>query len=120
VPLLFPGIGSDVAEEIVAVFVIEPPAPASTLTTSVKTALPGVSDAIEQDTVPFDPIAGVVHDQPAGEVKDTNVVPAGSVSDIATVEALLGPALLTVIVYVRFVPGVTGSGASVFVTDRSA
>ena len=117
---MFPGTGSEVAEEAVAVFVIVPFAPASTLTVSVNTALPTKSDAIEQDTRPFAPTAGVEHDQPPGDVSDTNVVLAGSVSDIATVAALLGPALLTVIVYVRFAPGVTGSGVSVFVTDKSA
>jgi hypothetical protein len=117
---LFAGTVSVVAEEIVAVFVIEPVAPATTLTTSVKTALPGASVATVQEIAPFDPTAGVVHDQPPGDESDTNVVLAGRGSDNATVAALLGPALLTVIVYVRFVPGVTGSGASVFVTDKSA
>jgi hypothetical protein len=117
---LFAGVASVVAEETVAVFVIEPLAPVATLTTSVKTTLPGASEATEQEIVPLAPTAGVVHVQPTGEVSDTNVVFAGSGSDSATVVALLGPALLTVIVYVRLVPGVTGSGASTFVTDRSA
>jgi hypothetical protein len=98
VPLLFPGTRSEVAAETVAVFVIMPLVPASTLTMSVNTAPPTASEAVEQDTVPVDPTAGVVHDQPAGDVSDTNVVLAGSVSDNATVAALLGPALLTAIV----------------------
>jgi hypothetical protein len=98
VPLLFVGVESEVTEETVAVFVIVPLALVLTITTSVKTELPGASDAAVQEMVPFAPTAGVVHVQPAGDVSDTNVVPAGSVSDIATVAALLGPALLTVMV----------------------
>jgi hypothetical protein len=98
VPLLFPGIGSEVAEETVAVFVIVASAFAAALTTSVKDALPGDNTATVQEIVPVEPAAGVVHVQPAGEVSDTKVVFGGSGSDRATVRALLGPALLTVIV----------------------
>lgn len=50
----------------------------------------------------------------------TNVVPAGSVSTTLTADASLGPALLTLIVYVSVPPVATGSGESVFVIDRSA
>jgi hypothetical protein len=39
-----------------------------------------------------------VHDQPPGDDSETNVVFAGSVSDVLAVDALLGPALFTVIV----------------------
>ena len=70
----------------------------STATVSVKTALPGAKLAFEQETVPVAPTAGVVHDQPAGDESDTNVVFAGSVSDKLAVAALLGPGLLAVIV----------------------
>ncbi len=45
---------------------------------------------------------------------------AGSESLSDTFAAVAGPALLTVITYVRKPPALTGSGLSVFVTDRSA
>jgi len=100
VPLSLPGFGSDVAEEIVAVF--ESTVTAATLgsiaTVSVKTALPTPRLAIEQETVPPAPTAGVVQDQPPGDDNDTKVVPAGNVSESETEVALLGPALFTVIV----------------------
>src|SRR5688572_27725162 len=85
-----------VGDAAVAVFVMIVPSATlpSTLTTSVKTALPGNSDAFEQEIVPVPPTAGVVHDQPAGDASDTNVVFAGSVSFIVAVSAVLGPALL--------------------------
>jgi hypothetical protein len=70
----------------------------ATATVKVKTALLMPSDEFEQDTVPTAPTAGVMHDQPAGDDNDTKVVPAGSVSDNETEAALLGPALVTVIV----------------------
>src|SRR5260221_2025725 len=41
-------------------------------------------------------------------------------SESETDAASLGPALFTVIVYVRLVPAATGSGVSTLVTDRSA
>src|SRR4029453_6828122 len=78
------------------------------------------SDAIEQDTVPPAPTAGVVHDQPPGADNETNVVAAGKGSEIDTAAAALGPAVTTVIVYTTAPPGNTGSAASSFVTDRSA
>ena len=65
---------------------------------SVKTALVTPRVAIEQLIAPVPPTAGVVHDQPAGADSDTNVVPVGTVSESATVVALLGPALFTVMV----------------------
>src|SRR5438046_4075994 len=51
---------------------------------------------------------------------DTKVVPVGSTSVSMTFTAGFGPALLTVTVYVTFWPGMTGSGESVLVTERSA
>ena len=67
-------------------------------TVRVKTALPTARLGFEQVTVPLVPTAGVVHDQPPGEESDTNVVPAGSGSERLTLAALLGPALVTVMV----------------------
>ena len=40
----------------------------------------------------------MVHDHPAGWTNEPKVVPAGNVSDSETVDALLGPAFVTVIV----------------------
>src|SRR6266852_2662421 len=122
VPFSLPGFGSAVAEETVAVFVRTVPETTVELTetVSVNTALPTARLGFEQETVPLAPTAGDVHDQPPGAENDTNVVPAGSVSDIETDAALLGPAFVAVIVYVKFVPAVTGSGVSTFVNERSA
>jgi hypothetical protein len=53
-------------------------------------------------------------------VADTNTTPAGNVSVKLTPVALLGPALLTLTVYVRVLAATTGSGLSALVTDRSA
>ena len=47
------------------------------------------ASAFEQVTVPVPPTAGVVHDQPAGvAASETNVVPAGSVSESVTVDGV--------------------------------
>ena len=92
-------VGSGVVD--VAVAVLESTVPdvteASTLTTSVNDALPIARLAMLHETVPFEPTAGVVQVQPPGAERETNVVPAGNVSDIATAAALLGPALFTAI-----------------------
>ena len=69
VALSLPGAGSDVADDTVAVFVNMPVIPA--FTTNVKTALPTARVVAEQETVPFAPTAGVVHDQPPGDESDT-------------------------------------------------
>ena len=95
---LFPLFPSEVAEETVAVLVSPAVTEAPTCTVSVKTALLTPSEAMEQETLPLAPTAGVVHDQPPGEDRDTKVVPAGRGSDSETDAALLGPALFTVIV----------------------
>jgi hypothetical protein len=57
---------------------------------------------------------------PCDEEADTNVTPAGKISVTMTPVALLGPLLVTVIVYVNVLPTTTGSGASVLEIDRSA
>jgi hypothetical protein len=98
IPLSFPGFGSAVADEAVAVFENDELADGSTATVRVNTSLRNPSDAEEQDTVPPAPIAGVVQDQPPGELNDTNVVPDGNVSEMPTLSASLGPALVAVIV----------------------
>ena len=54
------------------------------------------------------------------ELAETNVTLAGRESVRVTPVAGPGPLLVTVSVYVRNLPAVTGSGASVFVIDKSA
>ena len=100
VPLSLPGFGSDVAEVAVAVFERTVPfaTEESTATVRVKTALPAAREAMEQETVPAAPTAGVVQLQPPGELSETKVVPAGRVSESDTEAALLGPLLVTVMV----------------------
>jgi len=99
VELLLPGFVSVVAVVTVAVFGMAVPVRTAgvTLTVSVKTPdASGARDAIEHETVPPAPTAGVVHAHPPGDARETNVVPAGSVSDSATVTAVDGPAFATV------------------------
>jgi hypothetical protein len=100
VALPLPVFGSVVADEAVAVLESTVPAgtAAPTATVNVKTALPTPNDAFVHEIAPVAPTAGVVHDQPAGDESDTNVVSAGSVSASAAVLALLGPPLVTVMV----------------------
>ena len=101
VALSLPGFRSLATSVTVAVLEITVPfaTELATWTVRVKTALPRGIEAFEQVTVPPEPTAGVMHDQPPPGVEiDTNVVPAGSVSESVAVGALLGPALPTVIV----------------------
>lgn len=95
-----PGVGSVVAELTVAVSLSTVAAGTAdpTLTTNVKLALPGARLAMVELTVPVPPTAGVVLDQPPGEVRETKVVPGGSASFSETDVAELGPLLVTVIV----------------------
>jgi hypothetical protein len=97
---LFPGTGSLVEEETVAVFdsTVPPATPAPTLTTSVKAELPVPSVPIEQETVPPAPTTGVVQLHPPGADSETKAVPTGSVSERLTLVAALGPAFATLIV----------------------
>ena len=93
--------GSLVDDATVAVLLIVEPAGTvgATATVSVKTELPSTdTDGFEHETVPLSPASGVVHDQPAGETSETNVVPAGSVSDSDAVVALDGPEFSAVMV----------------------
>jgi hypothetical protein len=96
--LLSEGLGSGVAEEIVAVFVIEPlGALAAVLIDSVKKTVPsGSIAAAEQATVPPDPTAGVLQVKgPSDAFSDTKVVPDGSESVTTTFCAVEGPLLKT-------------------------
>jgi hypothetical protein len=99
VELLLPGFVSVVAVVTVAVFEMAVPVRTAGVTPTVSVKTPdanGARDAIEHDTVPPAPTAGVVHAHPPGDASETNVVPAGSVSDSATVTAVDGAAFATV------------------------
>ncbi len=97
-----------------AVFESIPCVLAFTLTTSVMLAdTCGLRIPMGQVTV-----AVPVH-VPCVGVAETKVTPAGKVSVTLTPVAWEGPLLATPIVYVRLLPGVTGSGLSVFVIARS-
>src|SRR5216117_40748 len=123
VAVLFRRFVSKVVELTVAVLAIVLPSSAAglTWTARVKVAVaPMASVAVVQLTVPGEPAAGVVQLQPAGVGIDWNVVCGGNGSFMVTLAAAFGPALLTVIVYVNVPPGVTGSGESVLVIERSA
>ena len=71
--------------------------PGPTLTVSVKTPdASGAREAIEHDTAPPAPTGGVVHAHPPGDASETNVVPAGNVSDMETVTAVDVPRFVAV------------------------
>jgi hypothetical protein len=95
---LLPAFGSVVAVLTVAVLLMVDPlgVDGPTRTTSVKFAVdPATIVAFAAVTVPVAPAAGVVAVQPAGAVNETNVVLGGRTSLSDTVEASLGPLLVT-------------------------
>src|SRR2546428_7927100 len=83
------------------------PAPTGIYPLSLHAALP-----IFQVTVPPDSLP-----PPSA---DTNEIPAGTGSVNVTPVAPDGPLIVTTIVYTTSFPAETGSGESVFVTERSA
>jgi hypothetical protein len=129
----FAGFGSLVLNVFtVAVLLIVPDAPGTTATTSVNVAeSPAMREVMLQETVPFAPTAGVVHekDGPVFCANETNLVWGGRVSlrkmpkarafgEPPTIAAP-GPAFDTAITYVRFVPAIA-VGGPLLVTERSA
>jgi hypothetical protein len=106
--------GSDVGEETVAWFVIEPPEDGVTLISTLGVA-PFETVPSEHVTVPAD-----CEQLPWDGVAELNVTPDGSVSVTVTPAAPEGPALLMPSVYVSCWPEETGSGESDFVIERSA
>jgi hypothetical protein len=107
----------------VAVLLMDVPtvAAGSIVVLSVKVAaFPAAIDGSEQVTVPFDPTGGVVHDHPTGEEREAKRSDAGRTSVIVTLEASLGPLLVTTMVYCSVDPGKSSDGDSVFVMLRSA
>src|SRR5262245_8763476 len=86
----------------------------STHTTSEKTALsPLPRLAIEAETLPTSPTAGVKVVQPSGAVKDWNDVKSGRDAVNAAFVAASGPLLVTVVVKVTVPPGWTVPGSAV-------
>jgi len=81
---------------------------------------PAGGELVVQSTVPEAPTAGWEQDQLPGDDTDWKVVPEGSGSSIATLDAVSGPWLVTTIEYVMVLPGATGSGESDLETSRSA
>lgn len=77
-------------------------------------AEPGANDESLHDRVP------TVQVHPPLPVNENAVVLAGSVSVRVALVAVLGPALVTVCVYVMFLVACTGTGLGEFVTERSA
>src|SRR4029453_18596572 len=87
---------SGVSDVTSTVLMIDEPsaALALTLTTIVNDAnSPAALVPLVKTTFPVPPTAGVVADQPAGAVAETNVVPVGTASVIVTFWASLAPAL---------------------------
>lgn len=121
VAVLFAGVGSFGVALIVAVLLMEGTEAPVVATTSVKTSLAAAAtDGFVQLTVPLAPTAGVLHVHPTAAANETNVVLAGSGSLRVAEVPGPGPALETVIVYVRFPPTVSAIGKPVFVTAMSA
>jgi len=110
VDVLFPGVGSLWLPVIVAVLPYKPVA--FTVATIVIKAEPPLTKFpivhVEPDQVPTDGVAL------------TNVYPVGKASVITTPVALLGPALLAVIVKVTLLPTAGVLLLAVFITDKSA
>jgi hypothetical protein len=96
-----PGAGSVAVEAMLAVLLrlVPPLIDAGTATVSVKVPLEPLGKfASVHVTAPPAPTAGVVQLQPTADARETNVVPAGSVSLIVALNAGSGPALETLIV----------------------
>ena len=106
--------GSKASEVSLAVLVIAPSFCGRTLTSTVA-PWPFAIVPSAQVTVPLD-----CEQLPCEGVAESNVTPAGRLSVTCTLAALEGPALCAVSVYVSCWPACTGSGASAFVSERSA
>ncbi len=111
---LFAGVGSPVAEETLAVLVIDPVDGGVTLIVIV-TLPPFAMVPGEQVTTPLAWLQ-----VPCVETAETNATPEGSVSVTTTLAALDGPRLDATSEYVSSCPCSTGSGESDLVIERLA
>src|SRR5262245_14289052 len=110
---------SKVAELIVAVLLTIAPSANEhfTLTTRVTVAdAPGASEA----KVTARLLSAPLQTPPPVEPQETRIVSSGRMSVTVTASAASGPSLVIVMVYVRLLPAVTGSGAAVLLIARSA
>src|SRR5205814_8426267 len=73
-----------------------------------------------QVTAPAAPAAGVVHEQPAGGVRERKFAPAGMVMLTETLAAALGPLFVATAVAVENSPGESGFGLLVIEIATSA
>src|SRR5437899_569709 len=99
-------------------------------TVAVLLRMPSLCGRTLMSTVALWPLATVPNAQltvpvpreqlPCDGVAESNDTPAGRVSSTCTEAALDGPALSAISVYVSSCPADTGSGESVFVSERSA
>jgi hypothetical protein len=120
---LFAEAGSAARELAAATFdrIVPSGTPAFTFATITNVALaPAARSGFVHVIVPVPPTGGVEQLHPLGAMIDWNPVFDGTVVANIAPPASLGPAFVTICVYVTFVPAVTGSGASVPVTLRSA
>ena len=99
----------------VAVLAIGPTVAESTETTTVIVAVPPLAILPSAPVIVPEALVAV----PWLAVADTNVTPDGKTSVTVTPVASLGPAFVTVKVYVKVPADVTGSGESVLVICKS-
>ena len=122
--VLFPGLGSEVLEEAVALLVIlVPPAVDERTFTVILNALlppPAGSDGSAQTTVPVAPTLGVWQVQPVGLVIAEKMVPAGSVSENPGFVAEVGPLFWRLMLKVTVLPAWTVVAPALMVRERSA
>lgn len=111
--LLLPGTGSLSLADTVAELLIEPPSDGAVTEMVMAGAVPGARLERVHDTLPTPCVQ--IHPVP---VAFTYVTPGGRVSVTVTLCAVLGPLLVTVMVYDNAPPAATGSEESVLVMER--
>src|SRR6516225_9613608 len=104
----------------VAVLVNAPVAAGLIWATAVKATVPPGNRVTVVLMLPLPLAAATLEPAEANAVQLTEVTAAGNRSVTAWFTAVLGPALLTTMVYVVLVPGTTDVTPSVLVIDRSA
>jgi hypothetical protein len=123
VAVLLEELGSKAEEltETVSEITVPLDVPAFTFTTRVKVpdVEPGMFELLHT-TLPVPPTPGTTQLHPAGDVKETNVVFAGTLATRVALSAALGPLLVTTCGYVILLPAATGFGDPAFVTLKSA